>query len=178
MTTIDTSRPADHGHDDHGHHGSYLKSRGSIWADIINWATTVDHKKIGVMYLVAVLFFFFCGGLMAILLRTDLLDPIRDTATGVTGGSSFLVFNKPESIGAAGQNYNRIMTLHGAIMVFMFIVPGIPASLGNFFLPLMIGAKDVAFPKLNLFSWYVYLFGALFALWSVGMGGVETGWTF
>ena len=74
--------------------------------------------------------------------------------------------------------YNRAFTLHGAIMVFLFIIPSVPAALGNIFLPIMLGAKDVAFPRLNLFSWYVYVFGGLFAIWSILQGGVETGWTF
>ena len=149
-----------------GHHGSYLTSKGGLWADIANWATTVDHKKIGVMYLVALLILFFLGGVMALAVRFELLEPTRiivnQAGETVTTGQR-LAFLATD--GATANNiYNRAMTLHGAIMTFMFIVPGIPASLGNFFLPLMIGAKDVAFPKLNLGSWYVYVFGSLFAL--------------
>jgi len=161
------------------HHGSYLTSKGGLWADITNWATTVDHKKIGVMYLVALLTLFFLGGVMALAVRIELLEPARiiTNAAGetVTTGQR-LAFLAND--GATANNiYNRAMTLHGAIMTFMFIVPGIPASLGNFFLPLMIGAKDVAFPRLNLGSWYVYVFGSLFALASALVGGIDTGWT-
>lgn len=162
-----------------GHHGSYLSSKGGLWADIANWATTVDHKKIGVMYLTALLILFFLGGVMALAVRFELLEPVR-IVTNAAGESVVtgqrLAFLATD--GATANNiYNRAMTLHGAIMTFMFIVPGIPASLGNFFLPLMIGAKDVAFPRLNLGSWYVYVFGSLFALASALVGGIDTGWT-
>ncbi|MEO1009505.1 MAG: cbb3-type cytochrome c oxidase subunit I [Planctomycetota bacterium] len=179
MTTVDThAGPADHGG---GHHGSYLASRGSLWADIRNWATTVDHKKIGVMYLFAVLFMFFLGGVMALALRLELLEPVR-TITTPDGGAEVTGQRLGPLFGAEGAPanniYNRAMTLHGAIMVFMFIVPGIPASMGNFFMPIMIGAKDVAFPRLNLASWYIYVAGSLFALASALVGGVDTGWTF
>ncbi|MEM1071549.1 MAG: cbb3-type cytochrome c oxidase subunit I [Planctomycetota bacterium] len=141
--------------------------------------TTVDHKKIGVMYLFAVLFMFFIGGVLALALRIELLEPTR-VVDGELQGAAFAMLAGGEAAGVAsvGSVYNRIMTLHGAVMVFMFIVPGIPASLGNFFLPLQLGAKDVAFPKLNLTSWYVYLFGSLFGVSSMLMTGVDTGWTF
>lgn len=179
MTTVD--RGLDHVHDDHGHHHDvpYLTPKGGPITTIIDWATTVDHKKIGVMYLFAVLTMFFLGGVAAIMLRAELLDPTRPTPDGVTGGL-FAWMSGAESVGVAqvGQIYNRIMTLHGAIMVFMFIVPGIPASLGNFFLPLQLGAKDVAFPRLNLCSWYIYLFGSFFGVYVIVSGGIDTGWTF
>ncbi|AKU92806.1 cytochrome c oxidase subunit I [Vulgatibacter incomptus] len=123
-----------------------------------SWAFTVDHKRIGMMYLMAILTTFFIGGIFAILVRLQLLNP---------GG--MLVGNKV---------YNQIFTLHGVVMVFLFLVPSIPASLGNFFLPMQLGAKDVAFPKLNLASLYIYVIGAAFALYSMVAGAVDTGWTF
>ena len=160
----------------HDHHASYLEPKGGIIATIWDWATTVDHKKIGVMYLFTILFMFFLGGVAALAVRIELWEPVRVTATGITGQ-----LFKPDAATniAAGNNiYNRLFTLHGAIMVFMVIVPSIPASLGNFFLPLMLGAKDVAFPRLNLLSWYIYVLGSIFAVSSIILGGVDTGWTF
>jgi len=125
---------------------------------IKNWLWTLDHKRIGVMYLYAIMIAFFVGGLLATLIRLELLHPGQDIMSDDT--------------------YNQFFTLHGAIMIFLFIIPSIPAALGNLVLPLMIGAKDVAFPRLNLASWYVFVFGALFALYSIVTGGVDTGWTF
>ena len=178
MTTIDDHNVGAVGHDAHDHdEGSYLTPTGGFWATIWNWATTIDHKKIGVMYLFAVLFMFFLGGVAAIALRLELLFPTRIADNGLITGQLFAAPDAT-SAGPGGNIYNHIMTLHGAIMVFMFIVPGIPASLGNFFLPLMIGAKDVAFPRLNLASWYVYVFGSMFGVLSIVLGGVDTGWTF
>lgn len=142
-------------HDTHAHHDShknYLQG-GGLWS----WLTTVDHKRIGVMYMISVFTFFAIGGLFALLVRLELFAP----------GNLF-----------SPDTYNRFFTMHGAIMVFMFIIPAIPAALGNFLLPLMIGAKDVAFPRLNLLSYYVYMFGALLAAFSLVHGGVDTGWTF
>ncbi|MEL6498640.1 MAG: cbb3-type cytochrome c oxidase subunit I [Planctomycetota bacterium] len=138
--------------------------------------TTVDHKKIGVMYLFSVLFMFFLGGVAALMLRIELFEPTRQTAAGLTGAA--FASGEGSSVGAVGKFYNTVMTMHGAIMVFMFIVPGIPASLGNFFLPLQLGAKDVAFPRMNLASWYVYVFGSFFGVYVILTGGVDTGWTF
>lgn len=161
----------------HDHHPSYLEPKGGVIATIWDWATTVDHKKIGVMYLFTILFMFFLGGVAALAVRLELWEPVRVTATNVVTGQLF----KPDASSgiAAGNNiYNRLFTLHGAIMVFMVIVPSIPASLGNFFLPLMLGAKDVAFPRLNLLSWYIYVLGSIFAVSSIILGGVDTGWTF
>ncbi len=187
MSTLDT-------HTAHHEEGSYFSGPPGMMAKIWQWASTVDHKKIGVMYLFAVLFMFFLGGMAAISVRYELLDPIRTTitetvdpttldtvTTEVTTGESL-----KELLGAMGlaeslsgtQIYNRAFTLHGAIMVFMFIIPAIPAALGNFFLPIMLGAKDVAFPRLNLMSWYIYLFGCTFGVGSILLGGVDTGWTF
>jgi cytochrome c oxidase subunit I len=123
-----------------------------------SWLTTLDHKRIGLMYMICVLFFFLLGGTFALMIRMELFKP----------GSQFF----------SADQYNKIMTYHGAIMVFMVIIPGIPAILGNFFLPLQIGAKDVAFPRLNLASWYVFMLGALMATSTLFLGGVDTGWTF
>ncbi|MGE4233425.1 MAG: cytochrome c oxidase subunit I [Bacteriovoracia bacterium] len=126
---------------------------------IMSWLTTVDHKRIGVMYLFTNVGFFIIGGLLALLIRIEHLTP----------GKTIM----------DADMYNRVMTLHGAIMVFLFIVPGIPSALGNFLLPLMIGAKDVAFPKLNLFSYQLFVVGALICVGAIIFGGgVDTGWTF
>lgn len=203
MTTLDNSRAHELG-GGHGHHeGSYLTPKGGFWTTVWDWATTVDHKKIGVMYMVAVLFMFFLGGLAALAVRTELLDPVRTVtvqATDAAGKPMVGADGKPvmktviegqtlarwfskgggeaTSIDYGNQLYNRAFTLHGAIMVFMVIIPSIPASLGNFFIPLMLGAKDVAFPRLNLLSWYIYVTGSIFAVASILIGGVDTGWTF
>lgn len=123
-----------------------------------SWLTTLDHKRIGVMYMIAVMFFFFCGGIFAMLMRTELIS---------AGPTIF-----------TAHTYNEAMTLHGAIMVFMVIIPGIPAFLGNFFLPLQLGAKDVAFPKVNLISWYCLIIGGAVLFSSLLFHGVDTGWTF
>ena len=123
-----------------------------------SWLTTVDHKRIGVMYLWSVLGAFLLGGLFALIVRLELLTPKEDFMNAET--------------------YNRMFTLHGAIMVFLFIIPSIPAALGNFVLPLMLGAKDVAFPRLNLASYYIYVTGAVMAVVAMVTGGVDTGWTF
>src|SRR4030095_948483 len=117
-----------------------------------------DHKRIGLMYLAMVTTAFLAGGIFALLLRFEL-------------------FSRGQTIVAA-ETYNRVFTLHGAIMVFLFIIPSVPAALGNFFLPIMLGAKDVAFPRLNLLSFYIYVLGAIFALFSIVTGAVDTGWTF
>ena len=129
-------------------HGKGLKS----------WLTTLDHKRIGVMYLISVLTALFLGGLFAMLVRTELL----------TSGKTIM----------DADTYNRSFTLHGAIMIFLFMIPSIPAAFGNFVLPMQLGAKDVAFPRLNLASWYLYIAGAVFALVAILAGGVDTGWTF
>ena len=125
---------------------------------LMSWLTTLDHKRIGIMYLWAVLGAFLLGGIFALLLRIELLTPKETIMTAET--------------------YNKVFTLHGVIMVFLFIIPSIPAALGNFVLPLMLGAKDVAFPRLNLFSYYIYVVGALFGVTAMVTGGVDTGWTF
>ena len=123
-----------------------------------SWAFTLDHKRIGIMYLWSVLLMFFAGGMFAMLIRLEMLTP----------GKTLI----------EAQAYNQVFTLHGAIMIFLFIIPAIPAALGNFVLPLMLGAKDVAFPRLNLASYYIYVLGALTALGSILAGGIDTGWTF
>jgi cytochrome c oxidase subunit 1 len=130
---------------------------------IKSWLTTIDHKRIGIMYLISVLTFFLAGGLFALLIRLTLLNP------GHTVFGHKLM---------DAETYNKVFTLHGAIMVFLFIIPSIPAALGNFVLPLMLGAKDVAFPRLNLASLYIYWIGATMALIAIISGGVDTGWTF
>ncbi len=132
----------------------YLNHGRGVWS----WLTTLDHKRIGVMYLVSILAAFLLGGVFALLLRTELLTPQQTIMKADT--------------------YNQMFTLHGAVMIFLFIIPGIPAALGNFVLPLMLGAKDVAFPRLNLASYYMWVAGALFALISMITGAVDTGWTF
>lgn len=133
---------------------SYLKAKKGL----MSWLVTVDHKRIGLMYLVSVLAAFALGGFFALGLRLEL-------------------FSAGETVMTA-DTYNRFFTLHGAVMVFLFIVPAIPASLGNFILPLQLGAKDVAFPRMNLASYYIYIVGSVMAIYSIISGGVETGWTF
>ncbi len=122
-----------------------------------SWFWTVDHKRLGIMYLATILTFFLIGGSFAMLVRYELLDAAPTLSA---------------------SNYNKAFTLHGAIMVFLVLVPAIPASLGNFLIPLMLGAKDVAFPKLNRLSFHIYVFGALFFVTTLVLGGVDTGWTF
>lgn len=126
---------------------------------LMSWLTTLDHKRIGIMYMITVMVFFLVGGIFALLLRTEL-------------------FSAGPGVLQSGAIYNQIMTLHGAVMVFMVIIPGIPAFIGNFILPLHIGAKDVAFPRLNLLSWYCLIVGAIVSLISLLYNGVDTGWTF
>jgi cytochrome c oxidase subunit 1 len=138
---------------------NYLNATTGIWS----WMSTVDHKRIGVMYLVAVTSAFFVGGMFALLVRLTLLTP------------SHKLFGK---VLIDADTYNRVFTLHGAIMVFLFIIPSIPGSLANFVLPLMLGAKDVAFPRLNLASFYLWCTGAVLAVVSMIFGAVDTGWTF
>jgi len=123
-----------------------------------SWLLTTDHKRIGLLYLLSITFFFAIGGIYATLIRLELLTPAGDLF-------------QPDT-------YNRLFTMHGIMMIFFFLLPSIPAVLGNFLLPLMIGAKDVAFPKLNLASWYMYMIGASLTLYALMAGGVDTGWTF
>lgn len=123
-----------------------------------SWLTTLDHKRIGVMYLYTVLAFFLTGGIFALLIRLEL-------------------FRTGQTIMDA-NTYNRMFTYHGAIMVFLVIIPAIPAALGNFILPMLLGAKDVAFPRLNLLSYYIFILGAVFAVAALFIRGADTGWTF
>jgi cytochrome c oxidase subunit 1 len=123
-----------------------------------SWFLTKDHKRIALLYLFTITFFFFLGGIFASLIRFELLTPRGDFVSGET--------------------YNKFFTMHGVIMVFFFLVPSIPATLGNFLVPIMIGAKDLAFPRINLLSWYIAMIGGLFTLAAMVMGGVDTGWTF
>ncbi|HEX7253988.1 MAG TPA: cytochrome c oxidase subunit I [Thermoanaerobaculia bacterium] len=125
---------------------------------IRSWLLTRDHKRIALLYLASVTFFFFLGGLFALIIRLELLTPAGDLVQAET--------------------YNKLFTMHGVVMIFFFLIPSIPAVLGNFLIPMMIGAKDLAFPRLNLLSWYIYIVGASFTMWSVVHGGVDTGWTF
>jgi len=125
---------------------------------IRSWLLTTDHKRIAILYLISVTFFFFVGGIFASLIRIHLLTP---------GG--YLV--TPET-------YNKLFTMHGVAMIFFFLIPSIPAVLGNFLIPIMVGAKDLAFPKINLLSWYIYLVGGALVLYSFATGGLDTGWTF
>lgn len=123
-----------------------------------SWLFTTDHKRIALLYLVTITLMFFVGGAFAVLFRLELMTPTGDLVQAET--------------------YNKLFSMHGIIMVWFFLIPSIPTVLGNFFIPLMIGAKDVAFPRLNLASWYLFNLGALLTLWTVVSGGVDTGWTF
>ncbi len=137
---------------------SYLEHKGrfrGIWS----WLLTTDHKRISILYLLSILTFFAVGSILGFLMRLEQM----------TMGSTIM----------EAQTYNSVFTLHGVIMIFLFIIPGIPAAFGNFILPLHIGAEDVAFPRLNLMSWYLYISGAILALTSLFVGGlIDTGWTF
>jgi cytochrome c oxidase subunit 1 len=123
-----------------------------------SWLLTTDHKRIGLLYLFSILFYFVIAAIAAALMRIELITPAGDMVTSET--------------------YNKLFTIHGTLMVWFFLIPSIPAVLGNFVLPMMLGARDVAFPKLNLLSWYLFNAGGLLALYAVVFGGVDTGWTF
>ena len=125
---------------------------------IKSWLLTTDHKRIGLLYLVSITTMFFVGGFFAMLIRLELLTPAGDLLQSDT--------------------YNKMFTMHGIVMVFLFLIPSIPAVLGNFLVPMMIGAKDLAFPKINLLSWYLYMIGALLVIYSIVTGSADTGWTF
>ncbi len=133
---------------------NYLNHETSIWS----WLSTKDHKRIGVLYCVSLATVFLAAGVLALLMRAELSGPDQTLMSNDT--------------------YNQVFTMHGILMVFLFLVPSIPAILGNFVLPLQIGAKDVAFPRLNLASWYVYVAGAALTITALLTGGVDTGWTF
>jgi cytochrome c oxidase subunit I len=123
-----------------------------------SWLLTGDHKRIAMLYLFSITFFFIIGGVLAGLVRLELLTPPSDLM--------------------ATDTYNKVFSMHGIIMVFLFLVPSVPATIGNFLIPLMVGARDLAFPKINLLSWYLYWIGGLFILTAMVLGGVDTGWTF
>ena len=123
-----------------------------------SWLLTGDHKRIAMLYLFSITFFFIIGGVLAGLIRLELLTPPSDLM--------------------ATDTYNKVFSMHGIIMIFLFLVPSVPATIGNFLIPLMVGARDLAFPKINLLSWYLYMAGGLFVLAAMVLGGVDTGWTF
>ncbi len=123
-----------------------------------SWLLTTDHKRIAILYMISITLFFVIGGLAATIIRLNLLTPDGSLVRADT--------------------YNKLFTLHGVIMVWFFLIPSIPTVLGNFLVPLMVGARDLAFPKLNLASWYLYMFGGVFTLGALIYGGVDTGWTF
>jgi cytochrome c oxidase subunit I len=125
---------------------------------VASWLLTRDHKRIAILYVVAITLFFVIGGIAATIVRLELMTPQGDLVQR--------------------DNYNKIFTAHGIIMVFFFLIPGVPAVLGNFVLPLMLGAKDLAFPKLNLLSWYIFMIGGVFTIVAMLAGGIDTGWTF
>jgi cytochrome c oxidase subunit 1 len=133
---------------------SYLKEGYTLRS----WLATRDHKRIAILYVVSITLFFFLGGVAAALIRLELATPQGDLVSADT--------------------YNKLFTAHGVIMVWLFLIPSIPSVLGNFLMPLMIGARDLAFPRLNLASWYLYMAGGAIVLWSLLAGGVDTGWTF
>src|SRR5258705_3594130 len=133
-------------------HEDYLNATYGIRS----WLLTTDHKRIALLYLGSVTVFFFIGGIFATMIRIHLLTPTGALVT-------------PET-------YNKLFTMHGVAMIFFFLIPSIPSVLGNFLIPLMIGAKDLAFPKINLLSWYIYIVGGCFVLYSFGTGGLDTGW--
>jgi cytochrome c oxidase subunit I len=126
--------------------------------DLKSWLLTLDHKRIGLLYLFSITGFFALGGIAAVVIRLELLTP---------GGTL-----------VAADTYNRLFTTHGVMMIFFFLIPSIPAVLGNFLVPMMIGAKDLAFPRLNLASWYIFMAGALLAVFAALTRGIDTGWTF
>jgi len=125
---------------------------------LLSWLLTGDHKRIAMLYLVSITFFFFIGGALAGLIRLELLTPQSDLM--------------------ATDTYNKVFSMHGIIMIFFFLVPSVPATIGNFLMPMMVGAKDLALPKINLLSWYLYVAAGILALYAMMTGGVDTGWTF
>jgi cytochrome c oxidase subunit I len=125
---------------------------------IKSWLLTTDHKRIALLYLASITFMFFIGGLFAVLIRIHLIEP--------------------EGALVQPETYNKLFSMHGIVMIFFFLIPSIPAVLGNFLVPMMVGARDLAFPRLNLLSWYVYIVGASLVLYAIVTGGVDTGWTF
>jgi cytochrome c oxidase subunit 1 len=149
MTTLDTTIPAAAEERE-----NYLNTSYSV----LSWLWTRDHKRIAILYLVGISLFFILGGVFATLIRIELLTPEGDLVQSDT--------------------YNKLFTMHGVVMVFFFLIPAIPAVLGNFLIPLMVGAKDLAFPRINLLSWYLFVIGGSLSLAAIVAGGVDTGWTF
>jgi len=133
---------------------NYLNSEYGVRS----WLLTTDHKRIALLYLLSITFMFFIGGFFALLIRLELLTPAGDLVLADT--------------------YNKLFSMHGQIMVFFFLVPSIPATLGNFLIPMMVGAKDLAFPRINLLSWYLYIIAGGIYVHCLLTGGVDTGWTF
>ena len=133
---------------------NYLNAEHSVKS----WLLTTDHKRIALLYLVSITLMFALGGLFAMLIRIELITPQGDLLSS--------------------DSYNRAFSMHGIIMIFFFLVPSIPATLGNFLVPMMVGARDLAFPRINLLSWYLYIAGAGVMLYVMATGGVDTGWTF
>src|SRR5688500_681595 len=125
---------------------------------LMSWLLTKDHKRIALLYLVSITAFFLLGGLFGPIVRLELMTPAGAVVSSET--------------------YNKMFTMHGVVMVFFFLIPSIPAVLGNFLIPIMIGAKDLAFPRINLLSWYIYMLGGIFTMVAALSGGVDTGWTF
>jgi cytochrome c oxidase subunit 1 len=125
---------------------------------LLSWLLTTDHKRVAILYLISTTIMFMLGGFFAMMIRLELLTPRGDLMQADT--------------------YNKMFTMHGQVMVFFFLVPVVPAVIGNFVLPMMIGAKDLAFPRINLLSWYLYIAGACLMLWTITHGGVDSGWTF
>ncbi|HEU4601639.1 MAG TPA: cbb3-type cytochrome c oxidase subunit I, partial [Steroidobacteraceae bacterium] len=136
------------------HPTSYLREGFTLRS----WLFTHDHKRIALLYMISITGFFFLGGAAATLIRLELMTPAGDLVDAHT--------------------YNELFTVHGVVMVWFFLIPSIPATLGNFLIPLMIGAREVAFPRLNLLSWYIYTLGGVFVIATLIVGGVDTGWTF
>ena len=154
MSTTTLPGPATHEADHHDDGTNYLNASHTIKS----WLLTGDHKRIAIMYLISITFFFMLGGLAASIVRLELMSP----------RGNFL----------ENETYNKMFSAHGIIMVFLFLVPVVPATLGNFFVPLMIGARDLAFPRLNLLSLYLYWIAGAIIMTAMLMGGVDTGWTF
>ena len=138
---------------------SYLEYQGK-YKGILGWLTTTDHKRIALLYMYCIVVFFFVAAILGLTMSIEKMRPGQDIMNA--------------------QTYNGLFTVHGIIMIFMIVIPGLAAVFGNFALPLLIGARDVAFPKLNLFSWYLYVIGAILAVLSQLLkgGAPDTGWTF
>ena len=134
---------------DSGERENYLNAGHGLKS----WLLTVDHKRIALLFLISITFFFFIGGFFALLIRLELLTPAGDLVQSDT--------------------YNKLFTMHGQVMVFFFLIPAVPAVLGNFLIPIMIGAKDLAFPRINLLSWYLFIIGGLLMIYTILNAGVD-----